>query len=371
MDMAAPPKPPVVCLVFNGVQTEAAVALYRSRAIHILDCGPPSSDPADWKGETAVLRQHDGCVSALAWHPTTGHLLSCGHDGAAYVWTRRQPPHTASASDADADADADGVGPSEWVPQMVIVGPAITCGLTSCAWSASGKKLYVGAASANVAVGRFEQEGRWWVCRALQAHRSTVTAVAPHPTLDALLASGGLDGCVALQSSLMKKVDGCPRGGAAAFGTVYHTRCLGAWVHALAWSRSGERLAIATHDSCVHVLSVDGAGSLQVEEGGSPLASPCFVCRFQYLPLLSLTFLGESDDRLVGAGESYMPILLTSAAEASGDWKLAAVGGARHTGSIRSVVAAAAGGGFVTAGMDGRIVRWQEGDWTPPRTRCP
>ncbi|KAG8347255.1 WD domain [Trypanosoma vivax] len=230
----------------------------------------------------ATLEQHDQSVSAASWHGPTDRILSCAQDRTAYVWVR----------------SSKGV----WEPQVVLLDAGVKRGLTCCAWSASGSKIYVGSAAANIAVGCFEDEGQWWICRLLSQHCSTVTALAPHPSDDKLLASGSTDGRLLIVSTFIKRLDGNK---VESFGHVYLDKNLGAWVHSAAWSSTGDRLAVSTHDSRVHVLeSPPNGGFLQ----GDQIVTHHIV-NMSILPLKALAFIGE--DRLVGGGFDFYPVLIT------------------------------------------------------------
>lgn len=279
---------PVVAFSFNRDFSEAIFSPNNHQLV-IVRCDD-ISDCSTW-GVEATLEQHDQSVSATAWHGTTGKILSCAHDRMAYVWYRDSK--------------------EKWKPQMVLLDVGVKRGLTCCAWNFSGSKIYVGSADANIAVGRFECSEQWWICRLLTGHTSTVTALAPHPSDDALLASGGADGNLLLVSTYMKKLDTTK---SRPFGYVYFEKKFSAWVHAVTWTPSGQRLAVSTHDSRVSVLDVVYS---EILEGGKE-AVTLHTINMTILPLRALAFIDE--DQLVGGGFDYYPVIF--ALEEERGWRM-------------------------------------------------
>lgn len=437
------PDAPIMDLCFSGDGTEAALC-HNSSTIHIVSCpSAEEGDPAGWTVTATLPTYHQDRVSCLRWHPTTGAILSCSHDGAAYVWVRHD---NKKEENDDDDDEGNGIGngtdegcprpcrhdkrPSVWLPQIVVLGQAVARGLLSCAWSPAGDKLMVACASGAIAVGRYDGDNDWWVCRVLfnpdgssnssggGMRAPAVSALAPHPIDGTLLASGGLDGRLLLSSTLMKKVDG-KRTGAADFGAVYHSQSMGGssgWVHAMAWSGCGARLAVATHDSCLHIFTIapraEGEGEASMANdattalalfarrhdsssggdnamGGVVELITCQTLYLSSLPLLSLAFVGGCGDGgerpllLLAAGYSRAPMLFKHGqppeeedggrASTQAEWSIAAIGAAgvnsgRHTRTINAIAvlpSAAGANVFFTAGEDGQIARWCVSDLVP------
>ncbi|ESL11053.1 ARP2/3 complex subunit [Trypanosoma rangeli SC58] len=294
----------IVAFSFNKDCSEAVFSP-NNHLLHIVSC-KDMTDCTTWE-IYATLEQHDQSVSATAWHGFTDRILSCSQDRTAFVWQR----------------NAKGT----WKPQMVMLDAGVKRGLTSCAWNHSGSKVYVGSAASNIAVGRFDAEDEWWICRLLEGHTGTVTSLAPHPSDDALLASGGTDGKLRLVSTFMKKVDGKKT---FSFGHVYLEREFGVWVHAIAWAPSGQRFAVATHDSRVHVFDVPSIESLCE---GTEDALGMYRINLAILPLKSLVFLLE--DHLVGGGFDYFPVLFKPSANGGG-WRLAGKWTAGQTQRVKT-----------------------------------
>nr|CCC94349.1 unnamed protein product [Trypanosoma congolense IL3000] len=277
---------PVVAFSFNRDRSEAVFSPNNQQLL-VVRC-EDLGRCASWETQ-AVLEQHDQCVSAAAWHGATDQILSCAHDRIAYVWCRDEK--------------------KMWRPQMVLLDVGVKRGLTCCAWNFSGSKIYVGSADANIAVGRFDSEEQWWICRFLSVHNSTVTALAPHPFDDARLASGGTDGKLLILSTYMKKLDASK---AEPFGHVYFQKEFGSWVHAIAWSPSGARLVVSTHDSRIHVFDMPSGSDLLQES-----AVVSNVVELTILPLKSLAFVGET--RIVGGGFDFYPVLFSLVDQ---EWKM-------------------------------------------------
>ncbi len=176
---------------------------------------------------------------------------------------------------------------------------------TCVRWSPSEKKFAVGSGARNVAVCYFEEENDWWVSKHIKKLiRSTVTAVAWHPN-SVLLAAGSTDSHARIFSGYVKEIEPRPDssvwGEKLPFGTVcgeYLNHSAG-WVHAVAFSPSGDDLAFVAHDSTVTVVYPSG-----------PDQPPRAVVSvsFQVLPFMSLIWTGENE--IIAAGYvRYSPYL--------------------------------------------------------------
>lgn len=137
--------------------------------------------------------------------------------------------------------------------------------------------------------------------------KSTVLCVDFHPTNGQLLATGCADFKCRVYSTFASDVDGnevnpgpfANFGGPVEFGETYVELSAAGWVHAVAWSPSGNILAYASHDSTVHFATM-----------GVAAEPPVQVVRLNDLPFTSLLFLNES--ALLGAGYDFNPTLITS-----------------------------------------------------------
>lgn len=276
----------IVCLTFSPDRKRAAFSP-NNHLVYIADCGVTPSDCTTWT-VTATLERHDHPVTGVHWCPHSNLILTCSQDRTSFVWKEEG---------------------TAWSPSMVMLDTTVQKGVTVCCWSANGQKAYFGSASANVVVGTYDSSNDWWHCRAIDKHGSTVTSLAPHPTVNTVLASGGTDCAVMLLSTHTKTVDGKLTDGPK-FGTVVSEFRTKAWVHSLSWTPSGQVLAAATHDSRVQILTFSSATNF-----ANPVVQ---TLSLNTLPLTSLAFL--SDTQLVGGGFDYYAELFTVSAQ--GLWKL-------------------------------------------------
>jgi len=140
--------------------------------------------------------------------------------------------------------------------------------------------------------------------------KSTVLCCAFHPSNGQLLATGCADFKCRVFSTFIADVDGSnvnagSFGAPQEFGEAYCELSSLGWVHAVAWSPSGNALAYAGHDSTIHIAT-------------SLSATPVVrSVRLQALPMTSLLFVSESV--LAAAGHDFTPQLFT-ANRSTGDW---------------------------------------------------
>jgi actin related protein 2/3 complex subunit 1A/1B len=147
--------------------------------------------------------------------------------------------------------------------------------------------------------------------------KSTVLCLAFHPTNGQLLATGCADFKCRVICTFNSDVDGqtvnlgplATTHAPTEFGEVYVELSSNAWVHAVAWSPSGNTLAYASHDSKVYVATF-----------GVSAEPPVQVVRLPELPFTSLMFLSEK--AFVGAGYDFNPTIYKLS---SGTWELHAL----------------------------------------------
>ncbi|AIN97273.1 actin related protein 2/3 complex, putative [Leishmania panamensis] len=314
---------------------------------------------SQWTVLQILAGGHDAPITALAWCQRTGALLSTSADRGACVWVPRADAEAAKQPLQASKGETHGVthiegenarspsvvsadAPFCAVPQLAVLSAEVRLCPTCVAWSAKGTKLYIGTSGGTVAVGRYDPRHKWWICRLLDDHRPTlqadlsaeavspsptracsVTALAAHPVENARLAVARLDGTVQVLSTHIKSVDSAlgdaGRGahgdsaGAAAtpFSYVYLSHLLPCWVYGMAWSPSGQQLAVVGHDSGLHVWDWGAAPSSPLGGGRSSKgdcsgdgSSKCaavhtamWLCQ---LPLLRCEF--ASEDVLVAIG---------------------------------------------------------------------
>ncbi len=185
--------------------------------------------------------------------------------------------------------------PQGWKPTLVVL--RINRAATCVRWAPSETKFAVGSGARLIPVCYFEAEDNWWVSKHIKKPiRSTVTCVSWHPN-SVLLAAGSTDGHARVLSSFIKGVDERPEpsawGERLPFNTVcgeYLNRTAG-WVHAVAFSPSGNALAFAGHDS-----------TLTVVYPSAPEQPPRAIISVatQVLPFVSLVW--SSEDEIIAAG---------------------------------------------------------------------
>lgn len=181
-------------------------------------------------------------------------------------------------------------------------------------WSPLETKFAVGSGDRVIAVCYFEEENDWWVSKHLKKPiRSTITTVAWHPN-SVLLAAGSTDAHARVLSSFIKGVDARPEPGPWGERLPFNTVCgeylnsSAGWVHAVAFSPSGDALAFAAHDSSVTVVYPS-----------APEHPPRAIISVntQLLPFMSLFWNGESE--IIAAGHDCEAFRLTGGV---GGWQL-------------------------------------------------
>jgi len=145
------------------------------------------------------------------------------------------------------------------------------------------------------------------VSKMLKGHRSTIQAVAWHPSCP-IVATACTDHKCRVYSAYLKNVDGkeveTPFGPNPKFGTLFHEIESLGWVRNVAFSPAGDAFAFCSHNSTVTFFDVV-SGAQQ-------------VVRMSELPLTNIIFL--PDGNVVGVGHSYDPILF---ARTSSGWQVA------------------------------------------------
>lgn len=244
--------------------------------------------------EEFVLSQHDLHVTSIDWAPKTDRIVTCSADRNAYVWIQ-----------------SDGI----WKPTLVLL--RINRAATCVKWSPNEDKFAVGTAAKLVCVCYFESANDWWVSRHIKKPiKSTVTCLDWHPN-SIFLSCGSTDYKSRIFSTYIKEVDQKAnseignnlkssswlknRGDLLEDNLITVTGTLvnefsnsGAWVHDVAFSPDGTKLAWVSHDSSISV--VDSAQSITV-----------VTLKTRYLPFLSCVWISQSS--LVAAGHDCCPML--------------------------------------------------------------
>eukprot|EP01105_Mastigella_eilhardi_P005484 TRINITY_DN17184_c0_g1_i1.p1 TRINITY_DN17184_c0_g1~~TRINITY_DN17184_c0_g1_i1.p1 ORF type:complete len:388 (-),score=88.60 TRINITY_DN17184_c0_g1_i1:372-1463(-) len=261
--------PCITCHAWSADRTQLAICPNNSSVLMFKKVG------TEWKPD-GKLKEHDAVITAMDWAPRTNRLVTCSQDRNAYVWTFEN---------------------GEWKPVLVIL--RINRAATDVKWSPNEEKFAVASGAKVVSVCHFEAENDWWVSKHIKKHRSTVTRIAWHPNSQ-LIASGSTDFKARIFSALIKGVDKRPAPCSwwsdkpPVFGEcIYESESAG-WVHGIAFSPSGNRLAFTGHDSAITFC-----------EAGKPAAT----LKLQRLPQLDVLFVDEN--RCVTGGHDCMPLLFT------------------------------------------------------------
>jgi len=172
------------------------------------------------------------------------------------------------------------------------------------------QKFAVGSGSKSVPVCSYEEANNFWVSKMIKEHASTVCAVAWHPTAP-IVATASTDYHCRVFSAFLKNLDSkdttTPWGAPAKFGTLLYTFEAYGWVLDVAFSPTGETLALCAQNSSVTFIDVAAAAA------GSNAAAQ--TLRLHELPLTHLLFL--PDGTLVGAGHCFSPLVFGNA---GGKW---------------------------------------------------
>lgn len=245
--------------------------------------------------EESVLSQHDLRVTSIDWAPKSNRIVTCSADRNAYVWIQ-----------------SDGI----WKPTLVLL--RINRAATCVKWSPNEDKFAVGTSAKLVCICFFESANDWWLSRHIKKPiKSTVTCLDWHPN-SVFLACGSTDYKSRIFSTFIKEVDQTKENSSginllkssswlknrkdlfddnsiAITGTlVDEFSNSGAWVHDVAFSPDGSKLAWVSHDSSISV--VDSSQSLTV-----------VTLKTRYLPFLSCVWVSQSS--LVAAGHDCCPML--------------------------------------------------------------
>eukprot|EP00795_Rhopilema_esculentum_P008924 gene8924-16550_t len=269
---------PVTCHAFNSDRSRVAISPNDQTVIIFKKIGNK------WEKE-AVLDEHQQTVTSVDWAPNSNRIVSCGVDRNAYVWTEQ-----------------DG----QWKPTLVIV--RLNRAATFVKWSPKEDKFAVASGARLISVCYFEKENDWWVSKHIKKPiRSTVLSLDWHPN-NVLIAAGSSDFKARVFSAYIKEIESKPTetvwGKKMPFGScmVEYSNGGGGWVHSVAFSPSGNKLAWVGHDSSISF--VDGEKK-EVE-----------TLRGQFLPFLSCLWITENT--VAAAGHDFLPMLFV----VSGDGKL-------------------------------------------------
>ncbi|KAF8990241.1 actin-related protein ARPC3 [Hymenopellis radicata] len=218
---------PITAHSFNADRSQVAVS-----------CSSHEAKIFCWSGSewtlNATLTEHDKPITSIDWAPASNRIVTASQDRNAYVWQETQDPET---------------GALIWKPTLVLL--RINRAATHVRWSPKEDKFAVASGARAIAVCSFDPENNWWVSKLLKKPiRSTVLSVDWHPN-NVLLAAGTADMKARVFSAYIKEVDAKPApsvwGSKLPFNTLCgeYTSPAGGWVHAVAFSPSGDVLAFA------------------------------------------------------------------------------------------------------------------------------
>jgi actin related protein 2/3 complex, subunit 1A/1B len=228
-------------------------------------------------------------VTAIDWSHVTNKIVSCSHDRNAFVWTF-EPENNV------------------WRPALVIL--RIDRAALDVKWSNDGLRFAATSGSKCVPVCTYEATNDWWISKIVKKKfKSTVLCCAFHPTNGQLLATGCADFKCRIVSTFVSDVDGdnvnpgpfASITGPLEFGEAYAELSALGWIHAVAWSPSGNVLAYSGHDSAVYFATL-----------GVAAEPPVQVVRLNDLPICTLLFLSEK--AIVCGGHDFNPLILTRSA---------------------------------------------------------
>lgn len=286
---------PITCYAQSGSSERLALSP-NNNLVYIYK----QEENSSWT-EESVLSQHDLRVTSIDWAPKTDRIVTCSADRNAYVWTLQE----------------DGT----WKPTLVLL--RINRAATCVKWSPNEDKFAVGTAAKLVCICYFEKANDWWVSKHIKKPiKSTVTCIDWHPN-SILLACGSTDYKSRIFSTFIKEVDSKKqqqiqnsteksnslilsswlknRNDLLDDNLIYTTGTLinefsnsGAWVHDVAYSPDGCKLAWVSHDSSISV--VDSTQSMTV-----------VTLKTRYLPFLSCVWVSQGS--LVAAGHDCCPML--------------------------------------------------------------
>uniref|UniRef100_A0A8C5LXU5 Actin-related protein 2/3 complex subunit n=1 Tax=Leptobrachium leishanense TaxID=445787 RepID=A0A8C5LXU5_9ANUR len=343
---------PINCHAWNKNGTMIAFCP-NSHDVHIY-----KKDLAKWTKINEV-KEHNGQVTGIDWAPESNHIVTCGTERNAYVWTLRN---------------------NVWKPTLVIL--RINRAARSVKWSPKENKFAVGSDSRLIFICYFEQENDWWVCKHIKKTiRSTVLSLDWHPN-NVLLAAGSSDFKSRIFSSYIKEVEERPAptpwGSKMLFGElIFESNTSCGWVLSVSFSHREDRMAWASHDSCICIA--DATKNTRVTTCHVPLLASaalpvadwapghdCYPMLFTYDEAQgSLRFGGkldvpkQSSQRSMTAREKFQNLGKKANSDTTNNTSLDSL----HKNSISQISVLSGGKArctkFCTTGMDGGMCNWE------------
>ncbi|KAJ7623414.1 actin-related protein ARPC3 [Roridomyces roridus] len=275
---------PITCHAFSPDHSQVAVSLNSN------DAQIYTRQGSSWT-LTETLSEHDKLITSIDWALNSNRIVTASQDRNAYVWQQTPDPDT---------------GKLIWKPTLVLL--RINRAATHVRWSPKEDKFAVASGARAIAICSFDPENNWWVSKLLKKPiRSTVLSVDWHPN-NVLLAAGSADMKARVFSAYIKEVDDKPAASVWGSKLPFNTICgeyaspAGGWVHAVAFSPSGDALAFASHDSSISIVYPGGPAIYNI--------------RISSLPFVTLTWTAE--DTVVAAGHDCQPVVFTGS---EGGWQ--------------------------------------------------
>jgi len=214
----------------------------------------------------------------------------------------------------------------QWEPQMSMLASTFNRAALCVQWSPRENKFALGGGSRSVAVCYYQEENNWWLSKLIRKkHTSSVTCVSWHSN-NWLLATGSSDFKCRLFAANISSVDADVK---RKFGELLmEVDVAKNWVHGVTWSPSCASLAICAHDSCVHVVDLEG------EVPSIDKDPKCYTVKFPQLPQCAALFLDEN--RLVSVGFHDKPLLFKRESAGTGMWVMEGELNAKDTQAKKS-----------------------------------
>lgn len=302
---------------FNGDRSK--VAIVPNAAAYFEIWNVVGLDIKNWTLDVQVKQEHSHVITCIDWAPLTNRILTCAEDRNAFVWT---PPADSSKA---------------WEPEIVLLRfeKAATC----CAWSPNELKFAVGGAERAIGVCSYAEEEKWWICKQIKKHNSSILSLAWHPS-NVCLGSSSCDSLALINSALVKDAKDPSSAELPNFGRLkgcggkdeipaFTYSSPGSWISAVAFSPSGNIFAAAGRNSTVVIADFEHKGS-----DGKPTVT---IVNTKDLPHTALLFADENT--IVAAGFDPRPSVFKHEGS-KWVWK-----------STLSVVSGAGGGSAVKSGV--------------------
>ena len=188
--------------------------------------------------EVSRLEGHDLMVTSIDWAPGSNLIVTCSQDRNAYVWQESG---------------------GRWRHTLVLL--RINRAATCVRWSPLENKFAVGSGARIISVCYYDADNDWWVAKHIKKPlRSTITSLDWHPN-NVLLAAGSTDYKVRIFSAYIRDLEAKPSptvwGAKMPFAQLMvefsNSDSGGGWVHSVAFSPDGSRVAWVAHDSSIAV----------------------------------------------------------------------------------------------------------------------